>query len=384
MERIRTLFFFAGTAAAALSVSGQWEPVLPDTNVWGLTSKGDTLLAGTYDGHLLVSPNLGATWTDRTGNMPHGYIDNIGIATGEKLVCTNGSAIWMSDDWSTWSLSHTMGGSATCMVVSDSTIIAGAEFSGGLSASFDLGETWSLISTGQSNQYSTSVSLSDNTIQWSRFNGPVLRTHDQGANWTPVSELGSSVFALSEAGEFAGNDISIFQHVGGAWVEQMVNVQILDFDRQGDYVVACGAGVDSLQILLSTDNGSTWLPVLTFYTEFQINKVELAGDYLYAGNSDGLYRLKIDNWLAVPEEKDAVSIGLFPNPTDGSLTIPFEHTSGLLSITIMDGLGKVAQVHGNSMMGPRSIDVGMLPPGHYSAVLRYVDRICSGKFVLSR
>jgi Secretion system C-terminal sorting domain len=351
-------------------VSAQWQVVVTDTNVWALEAIGDTLLLGTYDGFLYFSPDLGATWQDRTGTMPNNYIENVGVAAGNKLVCTNGSAVWMSSDWNTWMNVRSIGTSATCMVVNDSVILAGGEMTGGLHASFDLGASWSQIGSGQANQYSTSVSYRNDTIQWSRFNGDVLLSPDNGSTWSPIPALGTDIFTLEAQGDHAGSNTNIHRRVGNGWVSEYLDTQILDIALSGMYLAACGAANGpNGYVFLSDDAGASWVPVPSPNSAFQMNKVAITGDYLYAGNPTGLYRLQIHQFLGLEEGTDTNPVLIHPNPASDRITITVGSFTEGATVRLFNASGQLARTAvKQSGTSTFDLDTAGLPSGVYHVV----------------
>lgn len=365
----------------------QWEQVLDDTHVWGLAALGDTVVVGTYDGHLLISPDQGGTWSERTGNMPNGYIENVSVADASELICTNGDGVWISQDWNTWSLSRTLGGSATCLVVSGDVILAGAEIAGGLHASFDHGVQWSMISAGQQNQYTTSVSYANDIIHWSRFNGEVLRTVDHGVSWTNVPELGNSIFSLSDGGAYAGNNTSVLSNNDDTWEEQLVETQVLDIEVSHELVAVCGAGsIDHPAIHVSIDQGANWTGIPADFAELvQVNKVVYANGYLYAGNTEGLFRLDFRSWVGLKEMGTSSLVKISPNPTqDRSVVTLTDGAPTITHLSLVDGTGRVVMQRSVARNVILELDLGAVEPGTYQLLLKHRDGVIRKAVVVAR
>lgn len=367
MRNIPRIAFAVCSSIALQPASAQWQVVVTDTNVWALEAIGDTLLLGTYDGHLYLSPDLGATWQDRTGNMPNYYIENVGVAAGNKLFCTNGAAVWMSGDWNTWTSVRSIGSNATCMVVSDSVILAGGELNGGLHASFDLGTSWTQVSFGQLNQYSTSVSYRNDTIQWSRFNGAVLLTADNGSTWSDIPALGNDIFTLEAQGDHAGSNTRMHRRVGNGWLSEYLDTQILDIALSGTHVAACGANGF---VFLSQDAGANWVSLPVLSSGFQVNKVAITGDYLYAGNSTGLYRLDMDQFLGLEENSTATNpVLIHPNPANDRITITVGNFTEGATVSLFNASGQIARTATKqSATSTFDLDTTGLPSGVYHVV----------------
>lgn len=362
--------------------SAQWLEVLPDSNVWGLHSHGDTIIVGTYNGSVLVSPDIGATWSDRTGNLPSGHVKGLGITGDGALVCTTDGSVWISDDWGTWSLLGTGSGSVTEMLVKDSMILVSRELWGGLTASFDRGITWVMISDGQGSQYGTSVAFGGDTITWSRYAVDMLLTLDSGATWT-VAQGPDGVFALSPNGRHAGTVSTIYSRVGAGWSFEEVNTQILDIATESSYVAACGSsGQPTDYVFLSQDEGLSWLYVES--TMGHVDRVCISGGFLFAGG-DGLYRLHIPTYLGVAEGAGARGLELWPNPASGIITVRnpgLDQGEVRLDVRTASGQTVSSSTIASSRSGGQ-VDVAQLPAGTYSITMSNGLATATRYFVVS-
>jgi hypothetical protein len=372
---MRHLFLVVLTAMfGPLAGQSQWQPVLPDEFIWGLDAKGDTLVVGTYDGHLLFSGNGGSTWSERTGNMPSSYIDNVIVLDDDRLICSNGSGVWTSNDWSTWTLRHTLTSNITCLVSKGDTLVVGGEFNAGLSASFNGGASCVSISTGQNQLYSTTAAIIGDSILWGRFGAEAAVSVNGGSTWSPVAGLGTNVFSFSENGQFAGNDVSVFSRSGSGWSESFVNAQILDIEVDGERVAACGpcCGGATQQVFLSLDAGLSWTSIEAPFTTGQISKVALVGSYLYAGADQGLHRLNLDVWAGIDNRNTNGEFLLVPNPAGEQVAIHLGHNKPLLGkIRIVDTCGRTVQSTRTTNMDRPLVDISGLSPGTYWVIVEH-------------
>jgi hypothetical protein len=351
---------------------GQWELVLPDQFVWGFDAKGDTLVVGTYDGQLFFSGDAGTTWSERTGNMPDGMIENIIIEDDERLICSNGNSVWTSTDWNTWTLRRTLTSTITCLVVQGDTVLAGGDLNAGLSASYNGGMSWATISTGQNQQYSTTVAISGDSILWGRFGAEAVVSVNGGFTWTSIAGLGNNIFSFSENGQFAGNDNYIFRRSGSGWSETFVDAQILDLEVDEDRVAACGACDGEIQyVFLSLDGGISWNAIEAPFAQGQINKVALVDQYLYAG-ANGLHRLDLDVWTGIEQRNIDREILLAPNPARQQVAVQLGNgrpMSGM--IRILDASGRTVLSTKSTNMDRTMLDISALSPGTYQVVVEH-------------
>jgi hypothetical protein len=353
-------------------VHGQWDALLPDEFIWGLDVEGDTIVVGTYDGHVFFSGDGGTTWSERTGNMPSSYIDNVIILDDDRLICSNGGGVWTSNDWSSWTLRHTLTSNITCLVSKGDTLVVGGEFNSGLSASFNGGASWVSISTGQNQLYSTTAAIVGDSILWGRFGAEAAVSVNGGSTWSPVAGLGTNVFSFSENGQFAGNDVSVFSRSGSGWSESFVSAQILDIEVDGERVAACGpcCGGATQQVFLSLDAGISWTSIEAPFTTGQISKVALVGSYLYAGADQGLHRLNLDVWAGIDNLNNELGILLFPNPAHKDVTVQLGNGQP------MDGVIRILDPSGRTVLSKTSmnadralLDVSELSQGIYQVMI---------------
>jgi hypothetical protein len=176
---------------------------------------------------------------------------------------------------------------------------------------------------------------------------------------------------------------------------------------------------DTLQVLISTDCGTTWTSVYQKWgtqlqtgpplssnsvgwvpnaSEWRMETVSLSS-FQSASSAiikfrnvtdyeDNLYvdDINIQNFNGVEETAFANSISLFPNPTDGLLDIQFALGSKEdISIRIVDVLGQsVAGTNETSFGGNYRFDISGLESGIYFAEIRAGNRTVTKKVVLSK
>ncbi len=132
------------------------------------------------------------------------------------------------------------------------------------------------------------------TVYAGSFGHGIFRTVDQGATWAPVGSGVTDPFILSLT---AAKDGVVYAGTlrGGAF--------------------------------RSRDEGKTWQPVNAGLKWLEVKALMVAGDELYAGTGDGVYRLNEagDRWLVVTKGLDDILVHALARSADGTL---FAGTSG--------------------------------------------------------
>ena len=157
------------TVLSITQLQAQWVPMIGDSlTIRGLTSHGDTIIAGTTTGRIFVSPDLGDTWTERSAGLPAQTVINIGVTANGSIICNIAQKICRSSDWQTWEEVYVSPlGSGFSLAIIDSLIMFGTHSNGALHASLDNGDTWSILGTG----FIAGVGASGDTLYMGKSNG---------------------------------------------------------------------------------------------------------------------------------------------------------------------------------------------------------------------
>src|SRR5687768_7750976 len=124
------LLFIIGYQANA-----QWER-LSDAYTTEVFVKDTNIFIGTNEGDIYLSSDFGESWLSIKNNLPDYFIDNIGISKGNKLVCSCGRFVYTSTNWKDWEQVYAIQNNITSMVIEGDSIFIGAEYYGGVHASF--------------------------------------------------------------------------------------------------------------------------------------------------------------------------------------------------------------------------------------------------------
>jgi hypothetical protein len=367
----------------AMKVHGQWTPVDTTRSVTALRAFGDTLVIGTNDGQVRWSSDGGSSWSGIFIGLPNNYVDNVELGANGRLLCTAGSAVYRTDNWTNWTLARTLGYPATSMSTDGAFIIVGAELNGGITASNDNGTTWNFISGGLSNQYVTTVATDGIAIYAGFFGSDPAVSYNMGATWNPISGLSGTIFSLfHDQGLYAGSDGAIYCQ-GSPWTTYSTNTQILDFARGTDYLAACGTFAGTY---ISPDDCGTWFTIPTDHTTFQLNKVAFQGNVLFVGNSDGLWKLDLADWVGIQEPQASSVPVLSPNPANDLLSIDLpEPGRDPIDLEVTDLTGRVIRRTRVPAFTSRfTVAVQDLVPGRYAITLRGARSFSTRPFLVVR
>src|SRR4030095_7745892 len=188
MKPFKPIFISLMLSMIFEQVNAQWE-MLSDVYTTEVFVKDNNIFIGTNEGNILLSSDFGQSWTSIKNNLPDLFIDNIGICEGNKLICSCGRFIYTSSKWLDWEKVYEVQSNITAMIIEGDSIYIGAEYYGGIHASFDNGITWSDISENLQNRYITSVAVEDTTLMISVFSDPqIFRFDNNFQNWDLFNE----------------------------------------------------------------------------------------------------------------------------------------------------------------------------------------------------
>jgi ligand-binding sensor domain-containing protein len=151
------------------------------------------------------------------------------------------------------------------------------------------------------------------TLYAGSFGHGIFRSTDRGASWTPAGTGVTDPFILSLA---TGKDGAVY------------------------------AGTFKGGVFRSRDEGKSWQPINGGLKRFEVKALLVAGDELYAGTGDGVYRLNEagDRWSVVTSGLDDILVHSLARSPDGTL---FAGTSGKGILRFKkDASGWVRMQHG--------------------------------------
>jgi photosystem II stability/assembly factor-like uncharacterized protein len=337
-------------------------------------------------------------------------------------------------------------------LIADSSEILLGSYQGKIIRSLDSGASWVGNPTKLSSGDIISLAVRfDGSIFAASSNEGIFRSTDNGSTWDQLNAgiTDQKLFsvAVHQNGDvYAGAKNVIFKSTnnGISWVKLITNfpsnaqaVRALVVNTQGNVI----AGVDSIGVYWSTDNGATWEERATGLPTKGINALlSTPSGKVFAGTTDGVYFLDITpgaTWsnhsagltsmnvlslcrnsegrlfagteasgvfssvqtfnIAAPEavtqtsnKASSSSLGaVYPNPSQTKITIPFTlKERGAVEIEVIDVLGKtislVEEGHLESGAYESTFDAGALPNGTYIIRMNTGGKNYYQQFVVSK
>ncbi|NOU45622.1 MAG: T9SS type A sorting domain-containing protein [Bacteroidales bacterium] len=257
------------------TASAQWQSVGPEGGyIKCMTQIGPTIFAIVNPAKLYSSSDNGNTWVLIASPE---YINAI-TALGNSLFVSTNEGIYRSDDYGlTWVQKYNLG--AGYMTVSGSSLFAANGAYSGILRSTDNGENWTVVNEGLSDTYLYSLTASNTAI----FAGTgiqmlgVFRSTDNGDTWQQVKNGMAYYFegewypdyapVISSLG-FNGNDLYAGTTEGqGMWKSSdngdnwvLTNPETMNYEFR-NAIIGNGTTVFASTyagVLKSSDNGATW------------------------------------------------------------------------------------------------------------------------------
>jgi hypothetical protein len=325
----------------------EWNPMF-------IAISGDELFAGSaLPGGVFRSIDNGATWTD--AGFSGTYVLNItvksfGLGATKLFAGTYSAGAFLSvDDGATWSPINAglTSNQVRTFLVSDSGVFAGT--GDGVFRSTDDGTTWAHAGLAGSTISGLAAAGTD-LYAWPTMS-PAYRSTDQGASWTQVMSNGLPV---SISGLVAAPN-------GGAGIDLIASTW-------GDGIV------------LSTDNGNTWVRTDTGADTKWSEAITLFGSDIYVGSwGHGVWRRPLSEvTTAVGETPDR---GLpkafalrqnYPNPFNPGTTIDYDLPErSQVTLKVFDLLGREVATLVHQVEEPGYKSVNFIPTGLPAGVYYY-------------
>lgn len=331
------LFFFVFTPL--VHAEGPWAALgLSGRSVGSVVvdpEDADVIYAGTDDG-VYKSTDGGATWS---ASSPTGVVSRsvtMSAANHNVLYATSGNANIQktTDGGSTWTdvTNNLAVASAILNLVADPTDanVVYVPLYGGCYGTWKTtngGASWA-TSDGSCDDYTTAIAPSNHNVVYSGSTGsvPVFKTSDAGTSWSNPGNSGLTSYgsvrgiAIDPTDSnilYIGTEVSgIYKSTdGGAnwnFLSNSPSVTVADTLatdplRADTLYSKSGSGVSK-----STDGGSTWTAISSGSNPSGVSSLNVYGNILYAGTTNGIYSYPLD---APPAVKINAS------PTNGSKTI---------------------------------------------------------------
>ncbi len=302
----------------------------------------------------LVSADSGFSWIERNNgldNLPAPTIISSIVKGNKWFAGTESNGIYTStDNGIQWISSGLVGEIPITAFALKGTneIIATRAAADGVYRSTDDGNFWEQImsgSTSPSGILSVAIGGAGN-IFVGNANGYVLRSTNNGANWTSSEvALGAGVRFLRQVGltwfAATGNGIYRSTNFGVSWSPsglQGNNVNFIAIKNSAD-TLTLFASTNDAGVFFSSDNGNSWFPSNNGLPTLNITGIRSTGTYLYAGtNGEGLWRIRIDDLITNIDEETSKELPVefhlsqnYPNPFNPSTKIKYTIPSTPLS-----------------------------------------------------
>jgi photosystem II stability/assembly factor-like uncharacterized protein len=309
---------FAGTSNGILYRStnngSTWirvDSTIGSNSINSLATIDGDLFASSLDS-LYISTDVGITWKTLI-NAPTSI--NVLYVSGNQLYAGtyNGQVVHTSDLGETWvSADSVLNYSINAIIISNGDLLVGT--SGGVFVSTDSGAMWSETDSSFS-LYISQLFISNGILYAAPIDSCIFRSTDNGASWTALNNGFPSCFTFtfcsSSGNLFAGTDSGVFRSMnnGNNWIAANNGLQ----GRRTFHIFSLGntlyAGTDN-GIYASTDSGADWiasdsgLPRSIFYRN--IYALYTLSDDLFAGTDSGIYILHSGDsiWLSSVTTKE--------------------------------------------------------------------------------
>jgi photosystem II stability/assembly factor-like uncharacterized protein len=351
----------------------------------GIVSRGYAMNQ-TADGAVTWGSDINFNWTVES-------LKYVGNASTLILGTGNGTIFKSIDGGDTWSQ---IGG----YILSDIRAIA---FNGQNGVAVDnyckiawsanSGDSWTAIPNNElCGNLSTldHVDMPSSTVAYAGGNnGYMFKSSDGGQNWTTITSLPGTFddmsglsFATPDIGYITGvnsgsnNGMVLKTTDGGAnWTDISAGLgqSISDIYAVSPSTVFVGSGGD--KIYKSTDGGANWTVDFTHPTcsQCHIDEFDMGGTTLYAmlgSGGDHKKVVKLANAsVGIAEVDKQRTFSVYPNPTDGQVTIALDLIPERLEV--YDAVGKLVYVDSGLSEIILHIDLSELPIGIYT--LKIID-----------
>ena len=405
MSTTRRLSFIATAFTVFVTLASpafaQWTRVsqVPNTNLFSIWSKGDTIVTGA-DTVVFVSTNAGATWKRSATVAAAATEERVRVHDGRVYAATRGQGIFVSNDlgdsWSSFNqgLVGGFGNSQLDIIdlaVRGDSLFLATEGDGAWVRNLRAG-TWgrfgAAFGPAQATNMTAIAAGGSRLLAAGGFNGTVFFRDPGQSDWT-LSLLFNDRFAPGLAGLSAfwtgtrwlvGANNGVYASALGqepwTFVDPGAGSPLFGvaFAQHGNDLFAAFAAFTSL-VALSQDDGSTWQPLDT--VALPVTGLAVVGNTLYASRFDGLWRRSLDSVTDVPDRGAPPQLAFAlagPQPIADRVRFSFDlPEAGDIAIEVFDVTGRRV---GDAIRdtrpagrGEATWDAGRLAAGVYHARL---------------
>lgn len=400
----------------------------PGVGINSLVAPKGVIFAGTFDGRVFRSSNQGNSWSlvdsnsavetiqslllDSAGNIfasfensgmygagtykstDNGYLwiqSSHGIATPPiraivptsfgLFACTDAGICKSTDGGASWFILNGSPGGLALALSEQRDFLLGTQ-SGLIYRSDNEGNSWAVVDSELSGQSVNCFNVDSSGIILAGTNGGLFRSTNNGASWAADSNIANlPVFSIISNSQriiigcgagfwFSGNGGFSWQQADSGLISLSPVAALVGY---GKNVFAGTWG-----ILLSTDYGEYWTPVMNGLNYSDVASLTVNDKYIFAGlySPNGIWRRPLSEMVTAVRKNDQLipeSFSLnqnYPNPFNPSTVITYElPKSSYVVLKIYDVLGREVRtlVEGRQTAGWYSVtfDGTNLPSGTY-------------------
>lgn len=329
----RTILFISIFLISFSSLLSQWTKLnwKDPSYAYCFLSFENYLFAGCNNG-VYISTNNGDSWRKSINGLTYTWMSDLTNLDSEIFAITSNNMFRSTDYGETW-VNLTEGTSimsreAFCATKTKYFFTAVCD---GLYESTDKGITWK---HGKLFGTINSLQVSDNYIFAGDINSGIKFSNDDGNNW---QKLDIPEFVSAQGIYLDCIDKYLFSHQNGillpnglafmstdkglSW--KKINLKIVyTFNVFGKYIFAGG---DSLGLVVSSDEGDTWIEIGKDTLPKRIHDIEFHNQFIFVASPSGIYRSDLTELgFTEVEENNKSKIDLFrilPHPASECLNI---------------------------------------------------------------
>jgi photosystem II stability/assembly factor-like uncharacterized protein len=404
-------FYFLFLLAFGMSAQGiygqTWTALSSGTteNLYSVYPTTDNIAMCVGDNQILVKTiNQGAFWTQQLigtsfySRTLYFTSQNVGYTGGSDGAATAHLIYKTSDGGLTWSLVKT-GSPAAIYSINFLDANTGYALRSDATSSvvfktMDGGVSWGTLSSSSSTTWMRNIlAVDNNKVFCTGTGGTIRKTTDGGTTWSTTtigtSDLFGIAFPSTTVGYICGFGGKLMKTIdgGATWnvltigsAANFYSIAFLDINR-GFVVGANGA------IFYTADGGVSWTNQSGCTTNTLTNVRFYNQNLGYACGANGAI-VKYTNTIGIDEIENNYSLSVFPNPTNGILTVNFYSSKNEnINLTIYDVLEKELfsekDIYSNGSF-TKQLDISQYMSGVYFVKLQNKKNSIVKKIVLNK
>lgn len=379
--------------------NAQWQqttcPYSNDELVGCFATNGNNIFAGSDNGSVYFSSDLGNSWVAINSGLPGSSVFSLLISGSKIFAGTDGNGIYVSSNngsnWTSVNSGIPTNISIYNFASNGSEIFAGTET--GIYKSSNSGISWAPSNTGiPAGVFAHSIVLNGSTI-FAVTDTVVYKSINNGSSWNSVNGVWPPSTNLRYAANCGGNifvdtefgDVYKTSDNGDSWTVSnngITSIELYHFIVSNNYIFI--GSIDG--VFLSSDLGNSWNNVsdgLTLpFPEFGIYNFGISENYIFGGiYEEGVWRRPLSEMLGFEETKANSTYRFFPNPARDNITIEkLSNTNQNEYIAICDIQGKKI-LQQQLKQSQTVIDISSLNKGLYIIKLINSEHLELNKFV---